>query len=125
VTSAHRTRLIAAIVGLPLGVLWVWLGVKVVGPPWLHLWGWGTLAFILAAAAFAGHRSNMKRASEPGYLLQDTNAIVVRALRPEGQVRVGSELWSARSRNAEPLEVGTPVQVYGREGLVLLVKAQR
>jgi len=119
-----RSTLVAIIAGSCLAALWLWLGVHLVGLRSLNLWSLLTLALILTAGAYADHKRNMMRASEPGYLLQGTNAIVVRALQPDGQVRVGSEVWSARSRGTTPVAVGTRVRVCGRDGLVLLVDVE-
>ena len=115
--------LVAAIlVSVPLVAGWFWLGIKLVGEPHVRVWFWFGGALILAYAGYEGHKFNMKRAAEPGYLLQDTSGIVVLGLHPTGQVSIGSELWTARTRG-EHLEVGTRIKVYGREGIVLLVEA--
>ena len=121
----QKSRLVAVIVALPIGALWVWLGVQLVGSQWLRVWGWFTFALLLAGGAYGEYRRNVARSLEPGYLLQGSSAVVVRALRPEGQVRVGSELWSARARGDLHFEVGTRVRICGRDGLVLLVEGQR
>ena len=100
VNLIQKSRIIAVVVALPLSVLWLWIGVQIVGEQWLRLWGWLTLALILCAGAYTEHRRNVARSKELGYLLQDTSAAVVRDLTPDGQVRVGVELWSARSHDA-------------------------
>jgi membrane-bound serine protease (ClpP class) len=47
-------------------------------------------------------------------------AVVVTACKPDGQVRLDGEIWSARStQGANP---GEPVQVVGRRRLQLLVE---
>jgi membrane protein implicated in regulation of membrane protease activity len=125
VNTNRRSRFIPALVGLPLGVLWLWLGIRLLGEQWLRLWFWFTLALTLAVAAYAQHKANVARSSEPGYLLQGTSAVVVRDLQPDGQVRVGSEVWRARSDDARPVVAGTPVRIRGREGLVLVVEKIR
>ena len=121
----RKSRLIAIGVAMPFSVLWLWVGARVVGPQWLRLWGWFSLALVLSAAAYEDHRRNVRRASDPAYLLQGSSGVVVRALQPDGQVRIGWEIWSARTRDPERLEVGTRVRVCGREGLLLLVETQR
>ena len=120
-----KSRLIAVGAAVPFSALWLWVGERVLGPQWLRLWGWFTLALGLSAAAYADHKRNARHASDPTYLLQGSTGVVVSALHPDGQIRVGSELWSARTRNPECLEVGTRVRVCGREGLVLVVEVQR
>jgi membrane-bound serine protease (ClpP class) len=47
-------------------------------------------------------------------------ATAVHACRPEGQVRVQGEIWSARC--AEGVDAGEEVRVDGFDGLVLIVR---
>jgi membrane protein implicated in regulation of membrane protease activity len=39
-----------------------------------------------------------------------------------GQIRVGTEYWSARSNDDQPIAVGTTVEVVGIEGVTALVR---
>lgn len=51
---------------------------------------------------------------------------VVKPLDPTGTINVNSELWTARTRDGETLDAGTPVIVLERSGLELTVeKAKR
>lgn len=51
---------------------------------------------------------------------------VVKPLDPAGTINVNSELWTARTRDGETLDTGTPVIVLERSGLELTVeKAKR
>jgi membrane-bound serine protease (ClpP class) len=47
-------------------------------------------------------------------------AVVVRSLRPEGQVRLQGALWRARAE--EPIEAGATVRVRAVDGLTLEVE---
>ena len=44
-------------------------------------------------------------------------------VKAEGSVQVAGELWSARSEN--PIPVGSPVRVVGREGFILIIERDR
>jgi membrane protein implicated in regulation of membrane protease activity len=120
-----KSRLVFGLLGVPLAALWFWLGIWLLGEQWLRLWFWFTVAVALVFAAYGEHKANVARSLEPGYLLQATSAVVVRDLLPEGQVRVGSEVWSARTRDASRVKVGAQVRIRGREGLVLVVEETR
>jgi membrane-bound serine protease (ClpP class) len=54
-----------------------------------------------------------------------TAAAVRRALMPTGTVYAAGEEWTARSADGTAIERGTPVQVVGQEGLVLIVDPLR
>jgi membrane-bound serine protease (ClpP class) len=47
-------------------------------------------------------------------------ATVISSCRPEGQVRMGGEIWAARCRTGA--DEGDAVTVVGRDGLTLLVE---
>ena len=53
-------------------------------------------------------------------------AVVVIAIEPgpgqRGQVRVGTEHWSAKSENERPIDVGTTVEVARIDGVALVVR---
>lgn len=70
----------------------------------------------------------LRSAYEPGpahgtEALVGAPGVVTRTVAPEGQVRVGAELWSARCTAdlVEPIEVGCGVVVEGVDGYTLLV----
>ncbi|HEY8449482.1 MAG TPA: NfeD family protein [Bacillota bacterium] len=48
---------------------------------------------------------------------------VVETLSPTGRVRVGGELWWARSADGSTVTAGSEIEVVGREGLTLIVRA--
>jgi membrane-bound serine protease (ClpP class) len=54
-------------------------------------------------------------------LASGTQGVVRRPVAPMGTVYAGGEEWTARSSTGAPLDRGTPVEVVGHEGLVLLV----
>jgi membrane-bound serine protease (ClpP class) len=47
-------------------------------------------------------------------------ASVIRALDPEGQVKIDGEIWAARA--STPAAVGDTVRIVGRDNLVLVVE---
>ncbi len=53
--------------------------------------------------------------------MKGMNGTVVRALRPEGMVKIEGELWNARSVTGR-IEAGCNVAVVSQEGLKLLVR---
>ena len=48
--------------------------------------------------------------------------VAVERLAPTGYVRIGSELWRARTTDAAPIARDLPVEVVAAEGLVLSVR---
>lgn len=52
-------------------------------------------------------------------------AVVVERCAPRGKVRLGPELWNARSLTSEAIELGTQVTVRDLDGLTLIVEAGR
>lgn len=53
--------------------------------------------------------------------LWESRGVVVQELAPEGLVKVGGELWRARSADGQVLPAGVAVQVLARKGLLLTV----
>ena len=51
-----------------------------------------------------------------------TEGSVRRALAPKGTVYAAGEEWTARSADGSAIERGSPVQIVGQDGLVLLVR---
>jgi membrane protein implicated in regulation of membrane protease activity len=105
-----------------IAAIWLWIlpgfGVR------LPVWG---LALVLAAwtasAVFfyrVGSRA-LKRKPVPGLGSPvGSRGKVVRALAPEGLIKVAGELWGARSQ-AGDIGIGEEVTVIGRDGLKLTV----
>jgi membrane protein implicated in regulation of membrane protease activity len=81
-----------------------------------------TISLVLALGeAFLWQRTVRGRKAAVGaQTMIGADAEVLSALRPEGQVRLGGEIWDARSSmGADP---GETVRVIGRRGLTLLVE---
>lgn len=55
------------------------------------------------------------------YPAEGTEAIVLRRLDPEGDVRVQGERWQAASAGAVPIDEGARVRIMGRDGMTLIV----
>ena len=51
-----------------------------------------------------------------------TRGIVVRALKPEGMVKLGSEFWVAKSIDGEFIQKGEKITVESQNGLKLTVR---
>jgi membrane protein implicated in regulation of membrane protease activity len=89
-------------------------------------WGWALLVtWLLKEAALF---PVLRRAYEPSdgsgtARLVGATAIAIGRLDPRGNVRIGSELWSARiASGSKPVEPGTRVCVKAVEGLTLHVE---
>jgi membrane-bound ClpP family serine protease len=54
--------------------------------------------------------------------LISNEGIVVKECRPSGTVRIGGELWNAKSLSGSPIDVGETVIVRHVEGLLVLVE---
>lgn len=67
-----------------------------------------------------GSRALMRQATRGLTDMTGSKGVVVRELAPEGQVRVGGEIWHARSR--QPLTVGRRISVVAQHGMVLEVE---
>lgn len=87
---------------------------------------WGLVAVVVAAVLditesglFIWWSQRRKAAVGVGALV-GKKGVVVRDLWPEGQVKVGGEIWKARSAGA--CEAGTVVVVRGIRGLTLDVE---
>lgn len=87
---------------------------------------WGIVVLAAAAALDAGESlfwlwlSRRRRAAVGAEALVGRTAVVVRACRPLGQVRLDGELWQARC--LEGADEGEEVRVTGLERLTLLVE---
>src|SRR5262249_52030898 len=88
---------------------------------------WGVIAgATLATTAFfaflvgAGIAAQRRRVTTGRQALLGARGVAVDGLKPEGQVRVGDELWSAVSE--APIEPGANVEITGMNGLRLSVR---
>jgi len=103
-----------------LFVIAVILAVLVVPSPWgLVLVGVAALVEI-GETFFWIWLSQRRRAKMGAETLLGAHAEVVRACRPEGQVRVQGELWRARCEAGA--DRGESVRIVERDGLTLLVE---
>jgi membrane-bound serine protease (ClpP class) len=89
-------------------------------------WPWNVVGAACAFVLFLGellfwHRRVRGQPKKVGaQTLVGQSARVISTCRPEGQVRVGGEIWAARCRDgADP---GDAVTVVGRDGLTLVVE---
>jgi membrane protein implicated in regulation of membrane protease activity len=97
---------------------------------WWGLPDWAAIAVVAAFVVkdlvlfpFVRHAYEVEM-RENGSHLVGTTACVEQALEPEGWVRLGSELWRARSSEGNALPTGTRVSVEAVEGLTLRVSAE-
>lgn len=57
------------------------------------------------------------------YSLAGHRAVAITDVNPKGRVRLHGQTWPARSEGESPaIPAGTPVEVVGREGIVLIVQ---
>jgi membrane-bound ClpP family serine protease len=77
----------------------------------------------LAMFRFVRHAYETEVAS-PTDRLVGAVAVVERDLAPQGMVRLGRELWTARAPGGEAIEAGARVRVAAVEGLVLVVERE-
>lgn len=86
---------------------------------------WNVVGFIGGLVAFGGEvvfwnrTVRRRRAAVGAQTLIGRTGNVVSACRPDGQVRLGGEIWEARCD--EGADKGDAVVVTGREGLTLVV----
>jgi membrane-bound serine protease (ClpP class) len=103
-------------------VLAVLLAILVVPDPWGWLLVAAGVAFEVAEGAFWFRLSRRWRVKAgPETLIGETCHVVLPCL-PEGQVRLGGEIWAARCRSGA--RTGERVRVVGRDGLVLVVEPE-
>ncbi|HEX8070549.1 MAG TPA: NfeD family protein [Pyrinomonadaceae bacterium] len=86
---------------------------------WLVLTGGVLAGALVLVAALARHKKGAARE----LVLTGRVGSVVEALRPEGAVLVGGELWRARLRAGGTVERGR-VRVVGARGVYLEVEAE-
>lgn len=88
--------------------------------PWDVLVVVGALALEVGEIFFWFWYSKRRRVQVGAETLIGRPGVVITACRPLGQVRVGGEIWAARC--ATGADVGTAVQVNGRDDLTLIVE---
>ena len=87
---------------------------------------WNTVAFAACLAVFLGEVLFWNRTVRHRHATAGAETLIGRTgaaisdCRPDGQVRLGGEIWQARC--ADGAGRGEPVVVTGREGLVLVVE---
>jgi membrane protein implicated in regulation of membrane protease activity len=87
--------------------------------PW-DLVGFATsLVLFVGELAFWHRKVRGQRRAVGAQRLIGTAATVVSACRPDGQVRIGREIWAARCD--EGADFGDSVTIVGRDGLTLVV----
>ena len=109
------------------------LGLPFVGAIWwadANLSGWQfflvVLVFLVLATlgeVYGSRKGTNGGGSSPGPLeLISSEGIVVKECGPSGTVRIGGELWNAKSLSGSPIDVGETVIVRQVEGLLVLVE---
>ena len=94
-------------------------------------WSWivvvsAAVIDLAETGAFVRWSRRRRRLTRPAVGVEDLvgrRAVVVRALAPDGQVRVQGEIWAARSR--APVEQGEAVVIRAVDGLVLEVEPEQ
>ena len=82
------------------------------------------LVVALTGMAIYFLQKNTKDSRSPAGPLEliSSEGIVVKECRPSGTVRIGGELWNAKSLSGRPIDVGETVVVRHAEGLLVLVE---
>ena len=96
------------------------LAIYVLPAPWGVVVVIGAAIVEAAETAFWFWLSKRRRVQMGAETLIGASAVVASACRPNGQVRVQGELWSASC--AEGADPGDVVRVVARDGLVLTVE---
>ena len=120
--ASHGLLAAGGVLALLLGSLFLFHG-EGVRVSWGVIGG-GTLATTLffLFVVTAGVRAQRRRVQTGAPGMVGERGVVVERLAPAGRVRIGDVLWNARS--AEPVEVGTQVEITGVDGLTLDVRPQ-
>jgi membrane protein implicated in regulation of membrane protease activity len=103
-------------------VLAVLLAILVVPDPWGWLLVAAGVIFEVAEGAFWFRLTRRWRVKAGPETLIGASGDVVLPCLPEGQVRVGGEIWAARCTAGA--RTGEHVRVVGRDGLVLVVEPE-
>jgi membrane protein implicated in regulation of membrane protease activity len=105
-----------------LAALHRWFGI----PLWVAWGGWALFVikdFVLYPYLRPAYETTSPSGAER---LNGQVGVVTRPLEPEGYVRLGGELWQARTVGQQvPIPVGGRVRVEGADGLVLIVAPVR
>ncbi|WP_087035470.1 NfeD family protein [Thermococcus litoralis] len=83
------------------------------------------LALFFAFGMAAVIRAHRRKAQTGKEEMIGLSGEVVEPLAPEGMIRVRGELWRARSRDGETINVGEKVKVVGMDGLKLIVVREK
>ena len=90
-------------------------------------WGWNAVVAVaaigVAGTAFFVRWSKRRRATVGAETLVGRTAVVVRALAPQGQVKLDGEVWQARA--SVDLLPGDEVVVTAIDGLLLEVEPRK
>ena len=126
--SKMNNRLILAIVStlleeaiLAAAVLWGLprLGVNIPLPVLIALMlGWAIVAITIY---LTGSRALMRKPVVGPEAVAGSKGRVVRPLEPEGLIRIGAELWRAKSLSGN-IDTGAEVTVVEQEGTLLIVR---
>jgi membrane-bound serine protease (ClpP class) len=87
---------------------------------------WGVVALLVALVVEVGEATGLvwwsrrRRAHVGAETLVGSEGVALGALEPDGQVRVGGEIWAARSE--APVAAGGCVRVKAVESLTLVVE---
>jgi membrane-bound ClpP family serine protease len=113
-TILEEAALVAIVlVGLPE------LGIKIPIAALIALMiGWAFIAVIIYRA---GSRALRRKPVSGLEAIIGSKGKVVKTLDPEGLIRVGTELWRARSAG-NSIDVGQEVTIVGQEGIKLIVR---
>jgi len=106
-----------------LTIVAIVLALTVLPSPWGAVAVIGAFAIDAAEAAFFVRWSKRRRATVGAETLVGRSAVVVRALAPQGQVKLDGEVWQARA--SVELLPGDEVVVTAIEGLVLTVEPRK
>ena len=91
--------------------------------PWNLVGFIGGLIVFVGEVLFWNRKVRSGRKAVGAQTLIGTEATVVSACHPGGQVRIGGEIWAARC--SAGADLGETVTVVGRDGLTLLVEPAR
>jgi membrane-bound serine protease (ClpP class) len=123
----RNERLVMAVASNLLEVAAIVLIAVYLLPVWdirIPIYGIVLLAAAWVAVSVAVYRKGSRaltRRVTPGLTdMTGSKGVVIRELALEGKVRIGGEIWHARSR--QPLETGRRVTVVAQQGMLLEVE---
>ena len=91
--------------------------------PWNFIGFVGGLIVFVSEVLFWNRKIRNGRKTVGAQTLIGKEATVVSVCRPSGQVRIGGEIWAARS--SAGADMGETITVVGRDRLTLLVEPAR